>query len=367
MFEIKARDGLARIGVLHTKHGSISTPTILPVINPHFMPIHPNEMLKMGTQAIITNSYIIYNDEELRKVALKNGLHEMLNFNKPIMTDSGSFQMYMYGVAIDAIEIVKFQRKIGADIGTILDIFSEGKEYEEVRKEVEETIKRARESIKEKGEMLIACTVQGGIYADLRRYCAKKLAKLQADIYPIGGVVPLMEQQRYADIAEIIIASKKELPPSKPVHLFGAGHPIIFPMAVLLGCDLFDSASYIKYAKDDRLIFSDKTLRLNEIEETSCCCPVCSKYSIEDLKEMEKEERVVKLALHNLWQTFMEIKRIRQAIRQGSLWELVEQRATAHPTLIEAMEVLKREKKWLEKWENISKRKAFMYLSLIHI
>ena len=361
MFEIKARDGLARIGILETAHGRISTPTILPVINPHFMPVHPNEMLEMGAQALITNSYIIYNDEKLRNRALKEGLHSLLNFNRPIMTDSGSFQMYMYGIEIDPIKIVKFQRDIGSDIGTILDIFSEESEYEEVKKEVAETLKRARESVKEKGKMLLACTVQGGVYEDLRRYCAKQLAKLRADVYPIGGVVPLMENQKFADIAEIIIASKKELPPSKPVHLFGAGHPVVFPMAVLLGCDLFDSASYIKYAKDERLIFSDKTLRLNEMDELPCCCPVCSQYDVDDLKEMDEKEKTRNIALHNLWQTLAEMKRIRQAIKHGTLWELAEQRAACHPSLQEAMEVIAGEKKWLEKWENISKKRAFIY------
>ncbi len=361
MFELKTRDGLARIGILHTKHGKISTPTILPVINPHVMPIHPNEMLAIGAEAIITNSYIIYNDEKLRERALKEGLHSIFNFNKPIMTDSGSFQMYMYGIEIDALEIVKFQHDIRADIGTILDIFSEEESYEEVKREVNETIKRARNSMKEKGEMLLACTVQGGVYEELRRYCAKELAKLRADVYPIGGVVPLMENQRYAEIAEIIIASKKELPPSKPVHLFGAGHPIIFPLAVALGCDLFDSASYIKYAKDNRFIFPDRTVRLSEIDELPCCCPVCSKYDIDDIKAMDRENREGAIAFHNLWQTFTEMKRVRQAIKQGCLTEMVEQRATSHPSLLDAMEVLKREKKWLEKWENVSKRKAFMY------
>ena len=363
MFEIKARDGLARIGILHTKHGKINTPALLPVINPHFMPIHPTEMLAMGIEAIITNSYIIYNDEELKKKALEKGLHSLLNFNKPIMTDSGSFQMYMYGIEIDAFEIINFQREIKADIGTILDIFSEDREYEKVKEEVEETIKMAKKSMEYKGDMLLACTVQGGVYKDLRRYCAKELAKLRADVYPIGGVVPLMENQRYAEIAEIIISSKKELPPSKPIHLFGAGHPIIFPMAVALGCDLFDSASYIKYAKDDRLIFPDKTLKLDEIDELPCCCPVCSKYSIDELKEMDEEERIKNIAFHNLWQMVVEIKRIKQAIRFGNLWELVEQRATAHPSLQEAMEIISKEKRWLEKWENISKKKAFIYVN----
>ncbi len=363
MFEIKARDGLARIGILKTKHGSITTPALLPVINPHFMVIKPDEMLAMGAEAIITNAYIIYKDENLRAKALEKGLHSLLSFNKPIMTDSGSFQMYVYGKHdMDADEIIRFQRSIGSDIGTILDVFSADAGYEEAEEQVKKTIERAKKAIKLKGEMLLAATVQGGIYENLRAMAAKELSKLNADVYPIGGVVPLMENQRFFELAKVIVASKKWLPPSKPIHLFGAGHPMIFPLAVLLGCDLFDSSSYIKYAKDDRFIFPDGTYKLSMLEELPCSCPICSRYGIDEIKEMEKDERAKAIAHHNLWQSFNEIKKVKQAIKEGSLWELVERKATLHPALMEAMEILKKNKKWLEKWENISKKRAFMYV-----
>ncbi|MEM1513501.1 MAG: tRNA guanosine(15) transglycosylase TgtA [Candidatus Thermoplasmatota archaeon] len=361
MFEIKARDGLARIGIIHTKHGKILTPTLLPVINPHIDLVKIDEIPM--ADAIITNSYIIYNDEKLRKEAIEKGLHSMLEFNKPIMTDSGSFQIYKYGVKIDAVEILKFQREIGSDIGTILDIFSEKKEYEIVKKETEETIRRAKESINEKGEMLLACTIQGGIYRDLRRKCSKEMAKLRADIYPIGGVVPLMENQEYKKLAEIIIECKKYIPPSRPVHLFGAGHPLIFPMAVALGCDIFDSASYVKYAKDNRFIFPDGTKKLQEMVEIPCNCKICNSYSADEIKKMERKERERIIAKHNLLQAFNELKKIREAIRHGYLMEVVERRAACHPMLIEAMEIMKKNKKWLERYENISKDRAFIYSS----
>jgi 7-cyano-7-deazaguanine tRNA-ribosyltransferase len=359
MFEIKIRDGLARIGIIHTKHGKIPTPALLPVINPHIDLIRIDEISM--ADAIITNSYIIYSDENLRKEAIEKGLHSLLNFKKPIMTDSGSFQIYKYGVKIDAIEIVKFQREIGSDIGTILDLFSEEKEYGIVKNETEETIRRAKESIKEKGEMLLACTIQGGIYKDLRRKCSKEMAKLRTDIYPIGGVVPLMENQEYKKLAEIIMECKKHLPPSKPIHLFGAGHPLVFPMAVAMGCDIFDSSSYVKYAKDNRFIFPDGTKKLEEMEEIPCGCKICSSYSAEELKKMEKKERERAIAKHNLLQAFNEIKKIREAIRHGYLMEIVERRASCHPMLMEAMEIIKKNKKWLERYENISKDKAFIY------
>ncbi len=367
MFEIKERDGLARIGKLETKHGTITTPALLPVVNPHILTIKPAIMKRLGADAIITNSYIIYKDEALREKALRDGVHSIVSFNGPIMTDSGSFQMYVYGdVNVDAIEIVRFQRDIGSDIGTILDIFSYTDDSTIAKRELEETIKRAKESVKHKGDMLLALTVQGGVDERLREYAGKIMSRM-ADVVPIGGVVPLMENQRYADLARVITASKKGIEPSKPVHLFGAGHPMVFPMAALLGCDMFDSSSYIKYARDDRIILPEGTVRLKDMKEIPCSCEICSKYSVEELLEMEKEERVEKIAFHNLAQAFAEIKRVREAIRNGSLWELVERRAASHPMLMEAMEIIKRHKKWLEKWESISKKRAFMYAGVYSV
>ncbi len=360
MFEIKERDALGRICRLYTNNGTITTPTVLPVVNPHYLPIAPKEMRKAGAQAIITNAYIIH-ESKSREVALEKGVHRFLHFSGPIMTDSGSFQMYRYGINVNPIEIVQFQRDIGSDIGTILDVFSAEPTLEDAREEVDHTIERARKSVEVKGSMLLACTVQGGIYPELRKKCARALKKIDADVHPIGGVVPLMENQKYKELASVILASKRELPPSRPVHLFGAGHPLIFPLAVALGCDLFDSAAYIKYARDGRMIFSEGTYRLDEKEELPCSCEICRKHDVGGLKEMEQEERTHCLAYHNLYQTFIEMKRVREAIREGSLWELVERRATNHPFLMDAMEAVKKQKKWLENWERISKRRAFMY------
>ncbi|MEA2054533.1 MAG: tRNA guanosine(15) transglycosylase TgtA [Candidatus Thermoplasmatota archaeon] len=361
MFEIKERDAAGRICHLETAHGKITTPTVLPVINPGYTPVTPNEMRKMGAQAIITNAYIIYKNEKFRTTALKKGVHKLVDFSGPIMTDSGSFQMYMYGAQISPLKIVEFQRDIGSDIGTILDLFSLNATKHKAIDEVKETVKRARASVPLKGKMMLACTVQGGIYKDLRYKCASEMKKIDADIHPIGGVVPLMEQQKYRKLAEVIIASKKGLPPSRPVHLFGAGHPVVFPIAVALGCNLFDSAAYIKYANDRRMLFPDGTMKLDGIEESPCSCEVCRKYSVKELREMEEKERTKKLAYHNLYQTFVEMKRIREAIRGGWLLDLVEKMAISHPSLLDVMQVIKGEKRWLEKWEPISKKRAFFY------
>jgi 7-cyano-7-deazaguanine tRNA-ribosyltransferase len=365
-FEIKERDAAGRLCKFTTKHGVVTTPNLLPVINPNKMMISPKEMKKkFGTEILITNSYIIYKDTNLRKQALEQGVHKLIDFNGSIMTDSGTFQSYVYGdVTLDPLEIVRFQRDIDSDIGTILDIFgTPGQTKEEAEQGVKETIARAKKSVPEKGEMLLACTVQGSVYPDLREHCAKQLSALNSDFFPIGGVVPLMENQRYSDLVRCILAAKRGLDPSKPVHLFGAGHPLIFPLAVALGCDFFDSSAYAKYANDGRMIFQWGTKKFNDLTELPCCCPVCSKYTVSELKELDAKERTRQLALHNLYVSFTEMKAIRAAIIGGWLWELVEQRASANPSLYDALRVLREPQHlhWLEHYEPTSKKTALFY------
>jgi len=365
-FEIKDRDAAGRICKFTTKHGTITTPTLLPVINPNKMLISPKEMKKLfGVEIVITNSYIINKDEKLRKEALNKGVHELIDFNGPIMTDSGTFQSYVYGeIKIDPIEIVEFQRDIGSDIGTILDVFSFPNQKKTIVEQiVKETVKRAKKSVEVKGDMALACTVQGSIFPDLREKCAKQLSKLDSDFFPIGGVVPLMENQRYSDLVRCIIYSKKGLNPSKPVHLFGAGHPIIFPLAVALGCDFFDSSAYAKYANNERFLLPWGTERLDSLNELPCSCPICSKYTVTEIKKMDKKNKTNVIAKHNLYVTFAEIKKIRNAIVNGNLWELVEIRANSNPYLIEALyELRKKEnKEFLEQFEPTSRKKALFY------
>jgi 7-cyano-7-deazaguanine tRNA-ribosyltransferase len=338
----------------------------MPVINPNKILISPKEMKKLfRIEIVITNSYIIHKKEELRKKALKNGVHNLIDFDGPIMTDSGTFQSYVYNdVEIDPIDIVRFQRDIGSDIGTILDVFgTPDQTKKESEQGVNETIKRAKISIQEKGDMFLACPVQGSIHPDLRFMCAKKLSTLNADFYPLGGVVPLMENQRYVDLVKCILASKKGLNPSKPVHLFGAGHPVIFPLSVALGCDFFDSSAYAKYAKDGRMIFPWGTAKVNDIHELPCCCPVCSQTTASELKKIDKPEQMKQLAKHNLYISFSELKKIRTAIEEGNLWELVERRAYSNPYILDALKELRtiKNKIWLEQYEPISKKKALFY------
>ena len=126
------------------------------------------------------------------------------------------------------------------------------------------------------------------------------MSELACDVHPIGGVVPLMENYRYKTLAEVIISARKGLVPGRPVHLFGAGHPMVFPLAAALGCDMFDSASYAKYASTKRMMFDSGTRHLEDLEYLPCSCPVCSDTTPKELLGMEDKERTRQLSLHNL-------------------------------------------------------------------
>lgn len=361
MFEVKHRDAMGRIGVLEAGKRRVETPLLLPVVNPRprVQPLPPREIRRMGFQGIITNSYLIYRDEELRREALKD-LHRMLGFDGLIMTDSGSYQLYSYGrVEVEHKEIVAFQDAIGSDIGVILDVPSSIKaDKKQAQADLEETLRRARESASLPRRMLLAGTVQGGVYPELREQAAAEAAKLGFDLYPIGGVVPLMENYRFPELVKVVMACKHRLPVNKPIHLFGCGHPMLFALAVAMGCDIFDSAAYSIYARDSRYITPQGTKRLEEMREFPCSCEVCSSCTPGEL--LSHEERESLLARHNLYASLEEMKRVRESLREGSLLELVEQRARGHPSLLEALRVYYGYE-LVEKHDPLTKSSAFFY------
>ena len=353
MFEISKRDGLARLGKIKTSHGNLETPTLLPVVNPKILTLSMEELQQCGAEGIITNSYIIYKNSELKRKAEQEGVHAMLGWERPIMTDSGTFQSHVYGeIEMEPDVILDFQKKIGVDIGTVLDVFTEpGTRFEEAKKELDETQKRIEKADKNKKGMMLATPVQGGRHLDLRARAASGASKTTAELFPIGGVVPFMEQNKFKQLAEIVFACKKELDISRPVHLFGCGHPMLFALAVFMGCDVFDSSSYAKFASRDSLMFTWGTRKLGDLETLPSEFSASPDISIIKLKSMEKDERQRIIAKHNLIVSFTEIRRVKQAIHEGTLWELVENRLRTSPALMKVFDVLKEERDWLSKFE----------------
>ena len=338
-FEITIRDGQARLGKLHTKHGIVETPCLLPVINPNIRTIEPREMWdKYGIQALITNSYVIWKHDKLKNVALENGVHSLIDYPGMIMTDSGTFQSYVYGdVEVGVEEIVQFQKDIGVDVATMLDVFTRpDMKFSEVERAVIETIDRGKISVDTADEMMLNGPIQGGLYPDLRAKSAKGMSELGFSVHPIGGIVPIMEQQKYKDLAKIMFACKSNLAPNRPVHMFGCGHPMLFPMLIAMGADLFDSAAYVLFARDGRILTPWGTEKIAELEEWPILMPSITHFSPADVRKMNKEERTILLSKYNLEITLQEISRCRQAIRDGTIWRLAERRSHEHPALREA-------------------------------
>ena len=338
-FEVKHRDGRARLGVLHTAHGAVQTPTLLPVINPNIRTIEPREMWdRYGIEMLITNSYIIWKHDDLKVKAVTDGVHALLDFPGAIMTDSGTFQSYVYGdVEVGPEEIVAFQRAIGVDVATMLDVFSRPEmTEEELQAAVEETLARAGPSVTAAEGTMLNGPVQGGHVHALRRRSAEGMGEHGFAVHPIGGIVPVMEQQRYADLARVVMGSLPHLPPDRPVHMFGCGHPMLFPMLIALGADLFDSAAYALFARDGRLLTPTGTVHLDRLQEWPLLVPCVVGCSPEDVRRMNDDDRTTLLARFNLEVTLGELAACRQAVHEGRIWERAERRSHAHPALREA-------------------------------
>ena len=357
-FEIVHKDLMGRIGKLRTPHGNVETPTIMPVINPNLVSIRADEMKKYGAEMLIANAYIIHKKVDLRAQAVKKGIHSFLGSEMPIMTDSGSYQLYEYkDVEVSNREMLEFQQRIGSDVCVPLDIpTAPYVKRERAKKDLEETLSRMREARSIIQNEMLAGVVQGSTFLDLREESARGVAEIGFDVYPIGGLVPLLESYKFATLVDIIVASKRNLPLNAPVHLFGAGHPMLFSLAVALGCDLFDSAAYAIYAKGKRYITSDGTRKVEDLRYLPCSCPVCSSYSVNELKENEDL-----LASHNLWVTFEEMRIVKQSIAEGSLWELCERRCRAYPTLLNALKHITKYSALIEKYDPATKH-PFFYL-----
>ncbi len=366
-FEIRAQDAAGRIGDLRIPRAgtTVETPALLPVINPNIPTIDPSRFPEFGVEMLITNAYIIRSQDGLQEEVMDVGLREMLGFEGPIMTDSGSFQLAEYGeIDVTTEEILTFQHAIGADVGTPVDIPTPpDADRETAEAELAETEARL-ETAKavETGDMLVTAPIQGSTFPDLREAAARNAYETDLDIFPIGAVVPLLNSYRYAEMAAVVAAAKRGLGQDAPAHLFGAGHPMTFALAVALGCDLFDSAAYALYAREGRYLTVRGTKHLADLEYFPCSCPVCTEYQPEDLRGMDEEPAEGYLAEHNLHVSMSEIRRIKAAIRNGSLLELVEMRAHAHPALLDGYRTMLDHRDQIEATDPASKS-TFFYLS----
>jgi len=360
-FEIKDKDILGRICKLKINNKLVETPLLMPVYNPKNPVISIDDLKnEFKIKAVMVNAYLLLRDNNLREEVLNKGLHRFLNFDGIIATDSGSYQLMEYGnVLVDNQGILDFEERIGSDIASFLDIPSLPDAYKpRVKEQLLETLKRAEEARKRK--IVINAGIQGSTYLDLRKKAAKEIGK-RFKLCAAGGIVPLMEKYEFSKLVDILITIKKNLPADRILHGFGLGHPMVFPLAIGLGYDIFDSAAYVLYAKEDRYMTESGTKHLDELEYIFCNCPICKRFDLE-LKELPQQERIEKLAKHNLYVTLGEINRIKQAIKEGNLWELLSLRCRSHPQLLSGLERMMKYSSYISEFDRITKKSAFFYL-----
>jgi 7-cyano-7-deazaguanine tRNA-ribosyltransferase len=362
-FELRDRDLLGRIGRITVKGKTLETPAFMPVIHPLIETISPRRLKEeFNCNILITNSYII---RKHFKNVPNLDLHKLLDYDGIVMTDSGAYQILVYGeIEINQTEIIEWQKQIGSDIGVILDIPT-GWEVprETVEYTVDETLRRAKAALPliENTLNLWVGPIQGGKHLDLVAKSAKKIGKMPFDIHALGSPTEVMERYMYPVLVDMAMTAKLNVPIERPIHLFGAGHPNIFAMSVAMGYDLFDSAAYALFAKDERYLTTRGTYLLKDLQHLPCSCPVCRNTTPEDLRSLLKGKRHHLIAEHNMHVIVAEIKTIKQAITNGNLWDLVETRAKGHPQMTSALKTLTKYSKYLEVGSPGFKGKGIFY------
>ena len=342
MFEISKTDLAGRIGTLYTNHGKIETPAFVPVIHPVKQTIPSKKIKEIGFDLVITNAYITrnsYGDE-----AIKRGIHDIIDFDSAVMTDSGGYQVLEYGdVKVSPPEMANFEKGILTDFAIPLDKPTGfGLPLKKAEAYVKHTLKVSKQTLEDSednGQIWIG-PIQGGEHFELVAKSTKSLVKMGFQMLALGSPVEFMVSYEYRLLAQMIVAAKKQMPHSIPLHLFGAGHPLTIPFAIALGCDTFDSASYMLYAKKLRYITDDGTRYLKDIAIFPCNCEICSKYTPDEFRQLDETEKINQLAIHNLYAIKLEVDRVKQAIHEGRLWEYVIKKARAHPKLFEMIEVM---------------------------
>ena len=236
----------------------------------------------------------------------------------------------------------KFEKDIKSDIPIPLDKpTGYGLPYGQAKEYVRITLENCKQTLEVVGNDTDAVwvgPVQGAEHFDLVEHSAQALDGMGFQFMALGSPVELMEAYEFATLARMIARAKKVIP-AKPVHLFGAGHPLTIPLAIALGCDTFDSASYMLYAKDGRYMHANGTARIEELAYLPCQCPICSSYTLKELRDVPRDQRMIEVAKHNLHVLKAEVDMTKQAIMDGRLWEYVMQKARAHPKLMEAVQL----------------------------
>jgi 7-cyano-7-deazaguanine tRNA-ribosyltransferase len=276
-------------------------------------------------QGCICNAFFLYKQRHLREL-LTTGtrIHDYLGFDGLVMTDSGAFQQFTRNLYLSNRKIVDFQRRIGADVISPLDVVtSPGENYETAATKTDATTRRVAEAQRYAGDTLLAGVQQGGRFLDLRRRSTEQMLELGIAYLAIGSLVPYFTRKHdLRFVTKTLRATRELVGDDIPVHIYGAGDPLELPFFTYLGADIFDSSSYAHYAKSGWYMTPFGALREAALPvrsgEFSCRCPHCQEEGAAALFADP-----MKLAMHNLWTILSVTEDIRAARASGSLDELL--------------------------------------------
>jgi len=355
--EILARDGAARLGRLHLAHGVVETPAFMPVGTYGTVKgITSDELELLGTHIVLGNTFHLMLRPGPEVVALhRDGLHGFMNWQRPILTDSGGFQVFSLaqlrkideqGVRFqspidgspvfmrpeDAMDV---QWALGSDIAMAFDECTPYPATEkQARDSMERSMRWARRSFqhyyRDQPPGSLFGIVQGGMYEHLRSASLEELARLDWPGYAIGG---LAVGEPEADRLRVLEHLQPLLPADKPRYLMGVGYPADIVQAVLRGVDMFDCVMPTRHARNGHLFTSRGVINIrNAVHERdtgpvdpACSCSTCRDYSRAYLRHLDRCKEVLGVrltSLHNLHFYLELMRRIRQAIAAGALARL---------------------------------------------
>ncbi len=355
MFELLQTDSetKARLGRLTTAHGTIETPVFMPVgTQASVKALDPRELLEMGTQIILGNTYHLNIRPGMEIIRAAGGLHRFMNWDLPILTDSGGFQVFSlskirkiqaHGVEfrshldgsllfLGPKEAMGIQRELGSDIAMVFDDCPpHTAPIKELKAAVERTIRWAgecREQPRAPGQLVFGI-VQGGSNAEMREHCAKALIELKFDGYAIGGVSvgePEPEMLKAIEITE------PHLPANQPRYAMGLGTPAQLVELVARGVDMFDCVLPTRVARNGTAFTHKGTISIKggmfksdftPIEE-GCECYACRHFTRAYLRHLLNVNEILglrMLSVHNSYMYLKVMQEVRKAIANGTFAE----------------------------------------------
>jgi queuine tRNA-ribosyltransferase len=352
MFELLKTDShtKARLGRLTTAHGVIETPVFMPVgTQASVKALDPRELNEMGTQIILGNTYHLNLRPGLDVIRAAGGLHKFMNWEKPILTDSGGFQVFSlakirkvkeHGVEfrshldgsllfIGPRESMEIQRVLGSDIAMVFDECPpHDAPAKEQRLAVERTIRWARECREQPradGQKVFGI-VQGGSDAALREQCAKALVEMEFDGYAIGGVSvgePEPEMMRAIELAEPF------LPAHKARYAMGLGTPAQMVELIARGVDMFDCVLPTRIARTGTAVTHNGAFGLKGASyktdfgpiEEGCECYACRTFTRAYLRHLLRANEILGLRMVSVHNSHLYLKvmtEVRAAIAAGT-------------------------------------------------